>query len=62
MVKKAYLERATTKELLEEIRQRATKSFLKNRRPLWNRNMYDRVVDLLGILPKEILDYKPEED
>lgn len=58
---KAYLERATTGELLEEVRCRAVDVFGDNVKPKWARKMYDRVVDLIGMLPREILDYKPKE-
>jgi hypothetical protein len=58
---KAYLERATTGELLEEVRRRAIDSFAGGNRPLWSKTLFRHVVDIIGMLPREILDYKPKE-
>lgn len=59
--KRAYLERATTGELLEEVRRRAVDAFTDDVRPSWCRKMYTKIVDIIGMLPREILDYKPKE-
>lgn len=58
MAKKAYLERATTKELLNELLSR---SIYASDNRNWNAVMCNRTQHLLGVLPKDLLDYKPEE-
>lgn len=60
MVKKAYLERATTKELLDEVRKRAVKARKKGEESVWNGFTIRMTQDLLGSLPKDILEFKEE--
>ncbi len=60
MTKKAYLERATTRELLEKIRVRAVKARKNGEEVAWNGFTIRMVQDLMGSLPKDILDYKEE--